>query len=88
MTLAVPTVFPTVHLNGTSKRELFDGYLNAYRAVIDAIGAVQASAPNARDYYPQGNDAFRAARDEHVARLHALQTVADGLEAIAVAIDA
>ena len=54
---------PTVHLNGTSAKDLWAGYEAAYeavRAAQDALGKIEF---NARDYYVQGNEAYGKARD-------------------------
>lgn len=66
---------PSIHLNGTSGESLREGYEKAIAAVDAAIEAVAQASPNARDYYPQGNTAFGAADDEHVARMRRLQEV-------------
>jgi len=64
---------PTVHLNGTSVESL----LHAYSAALDAAHALSTAlreaAPNARDYYPQGDDAFNQARAENDRDLDALE---------------
>lgn len=66
---------PTVHLNGTSKDDLLEQVASAGDAVGRAIDALVLAQPNARDYYPQGSDAFSMATREHLARLAALETV-------------
>jgi len=77
---------PSIHLNGTSQKELFGGYLEAARAVRAAIEAVQATGPNGRDYYPQGGDALHDAIAEHASRVQKLRSVLSELETIAEAI--
>ena len=42
---------PTVHLNGTSAKELTEGYSNARLAMERAITALAKVEFNARDYY-------------------------------------
>jgi len=54
---------PTVHLNGTSAKDLWEGYEAAYDAVRAAQDALRKIEFNARDYYVQGNDAYSKARD-------------------------
>lgn len=66
---------PTIHLNGTSRKDLAEGYEAAFRAVTDAAEALTKSCPNGRDYYPQGSDAFDAAVKEHRARREKLESV-------------
>lgn len=68
-------IFPTVHLNGTHPDSLSSGYASAARAAREAIQAIEDAAPNARDYYPQGDDAFRVASREHQARAKKLNEV-------------
>lgn len=79
---------PTIHLNGTSKKELLDGYRAAYSALGDAIEALRKTAPHGRDYYVQSDDAraLATAIDEHQARLAKLVLIRDEIEAIAVAV--
>ena len=76
-------IHPTVHLNGTSKDELLQGYLDAINALREASVKIGHAGPNARDYYVQGHDAFTQARDQHVARLIKLAEVQKELEQIA-----
>jgi hypothetical protein len=60
-------ILPTIHMNGTSRAELVRGHEavdDALHTLIDALGGVEF---NPRDYYPQGPDAWSAARDQHTA---------------------
>ena len=66
---------PTIHMNGTSAQALYNGYRAAGSAVRKAIEALEETAPNARDYYLEGEDAFDRAVKEHAARVHALREV-------------
>ena len=68
-------VFPTVHLNGTSRAVLLDANQKAARAIADAIEALHDAAPNARDYYVQGVDAYSQAAFAHARRLSGLYEV-------------
>jgi hypothetical protein len=77
---------PTIHLNGTSRQELLDGYVVTLSAVCDAIIALGKTYPNGRDYYVQGPDATHNAMEEHRARLQRLISVRDELNEIAEAI--
>jgi hypothetical protein len=43
---------PVIHLNGTSPKDLLEGYRNACAAVRDAMDAIAKIEFNARDYYP------------------------------------
>lgn len=78
-------VFPTVHLNGTSREALVNGYVEALHAVRLATDAVAATYPNGRDYYLQGNGAINKAMDQHAARLEALKQVYAELEELCFA---
>jgi hypothetical protein len=77
---------PTIHLNGTSKRDLLDGYKAAYLAVGDAIEKLQATSPHGRDYYVQDDKATSQAIAQHVVRLAKLDDVRKELLEIAIAI--
>lgn len=70
-------LMPTVHLNGTSSKELLAQAEKAYYAVDAAFDAVSAASPNARDYYVQGERALAQAVEEHAAHLKSLRLVLD-----------
>jgi hypothetical protein len=55
---------PTIHLNGTSRQTLTDGYFAAHQRLCEAIAAFQTIEFNARDYYVAGPDAWSAAYTE------------------------
>lgn len=78
---------PTVHLNGTSRQALLDGYQAAYEAVREAYATLQGTYPNGRDYYPQGPLAIAGAMAEHEARLAKLRTVQEELDQLIQAVD-
>jgi hypothetical protein len=66
---------PTLHLNGSSPAALLEGYTDAASALFAAAKALDDAAPNARDYYPQGDGAFQQAQAEHRARVAKLNEV-------------
>lgn len=66
---------PAIHNNGTSAKDLCDGYEAAHAAINGAINALAATHPNGRDYYPDGPEAFSAARDEHFERMSRLAQI-------------
>lgn len=70
-----PLTKPTIHLNGSGRDRLSEALEEARAALRKAIEAVQATAPNGRDYYPQGPDAIRVATIEHGNRMNYLQIV-------------
>jgi hypothetical protein len=82
-----PLVIPTVHLNGTSKTELVNGYRDALGAVNEAYRKLAAIMPHGRDYYVQSDGrALSIARNQHVDRLRKLEEIKTELETIAVAV--
>ena len=86
-----PLVTPSIHLNGTSKRELVEQRLAVMDAARALLEAMKGAAPNGRDYYPQAEGAFLKAatawneRREMVLRLlsdvelQAMEITLDGL---------
>lgn len=79
--MSTDLTFPTVHLNGTGRKMLAEGYYNAYVTVQNAIRAFNEIEFNARDYYVQPEGAWPKARTERdCAAAHLLQ-VRDYLEA-------
>lgn len=67
---------PTLHLNGSSKASLLDPLNRVSVLLSDALRVMQHDVtPNDRDYYPQGNGIGAVAREEHVNRMHRLESV-------------
>jgi hypothetical protein len=79
-------ITPTIHLNGTSKAELAEQLANAANALMDARKALQAAAPNGRDYYPQGEQAIAKATDQHRARLMKLREILAEIQSLQMAV--
>lgn len=75
---------PTIHNNGTSASDLCDRYQAAATAIETARQAVAECCPNARDYYPQGANAYSEARAEHSTRLDKLEEIRADLETLAI----
>ena len=71
---------PSIHLNGTGRRMLTEDYTAAYHALQAAFRAFQSIEFNARDYYPQGADAFARARTQRDIQLQHLAGVQHYLE--------
>lgn len=71
---------PTIHLNGTGGKALGAAYERAYDALNVAYDAVRETAPNARDYYPQGPEAILKATADHRARLQKIHDVMNELD--------
>jgi hypothetical protein len=78
---------PTIHDNGTSAVSLIDALCNASEALDTAYMKLKLTAPNGRDYYPQGTGAFQAAVDEHCDRLRRLDAIKNEVDAMTRAID-
>lgn len=70
-----PLVPPTIHMNGTSKDELLNQLVAVVSALDAALAAINAAAPNGRDYYPQGPEAFREAQAAFEERVLAVRRV-------------
>lgn len=78
---------PTVHLNGTSKEGLVKPLAEAYDAIDLAYDALKRTAPNGRDYYPQGDGALVQAGAEHMDRLRRLDAIKEELQQLILLID-
>jgi hypothetical protein len=78
---------PSVHLNGTSKKEL----LEQWRAVHDAaevlVRVLQAASPHGRDYYIQQGDPTQDAIQANRERIGAIYKIMDEATAIYQKID-
>lgn len=70
---------PTIHLNGTSAKDLWAGYEAAYNAILAAQEALGKIEFNARDYYVQDADAFTKAQDHRYEQRQALAQVEEYL---------
>jgi len=82
MTPPTPSVtLPSIHLNGTSRVTLLDGYLHAYQLLCQASDALNSVEFNARDYYVQGPDAWSRATTERDAMRHHIRRLKEYLEA-------
>ena len=72
-------IHPTIHLNGTSRDSLVSDWEVAWEAAEAAFEALKRTAPNGRDYYPQGPEALEQAVEEHRDRLRKIMSVQDDL---------
>ena len=79
--------FPSIHLNGTSKRELISQLNEASHALNNAYSALKQAAPHGRDYYPQGPTALETAITEHMDRLRRLDAIKEEIDAMTLTID-
>ena len=80
--------YPTVHWNGTSAGLLIEQYATAWESLHEAFCNLKLSAPNGRDYYPQGAGAYDKAADEHYDRMRRVKEVLDELEGLIEHIEA
>jgi hypothetical protein len=78
---------PTIHHNGTSKERLIEALCEASAKLDDAYQALKQTAPNGRDYYPQGPEALQRATAEHLDRLRRVDAVKNEIDALTIAID-
>lgn len=74
---------PTIHLNGTSARELYNQWEDVANTAQAMLDALSLATPNGRDYYPQGPQALAEAIREHEARIAAVRAVRADAYAIA-----
>jgi hypothetical protein len=74
-------VLPTIHLNGTGAESLEREYRAVRRAVAAAAEALAAATCNARDFYPQGSEAWHRAKAERAEAFRLLTQVSDYAEA-------
>jgi hypothetical protein len=75
-----PTL-PTIHLNGTSRKDLqesYDAVDDALHKLMDAWGRVEF---NSRDYYVQGPEAFPKAQDERWAMANRIRELKEYVDA-------
>lgn len=77
-------IFPTLHLNGTSREQLLTDYTEAYNEIRAAIGAMRRITFHARDYYVQGPGAYDNARMEFWERISHLERISSELEEITI----
>lgn len=70
-----PLLKPSIHLNGTSKGELLDQLQTVVTALEAALAAINAAAPNGRDFYPQGPEALTEALAAFAERAQAVKQV-------------
>ena len=77
-------VVPTLHPNGSDWPHLRKEYVDGMRALKTAVENLPR--PNARDYYPQGDDAYPKARDQYNAQIRKLTEINNELNMILIGI--
>lgn len=70
---------PTIHLNGSSKKNLVAEYTKAYDVSLDMIDAFQKITCHPRDYYVQEAGAYEKAYEDRMKMLAKLAAVHDYL---------
>lgn len=63
-------IVPTIHLNGTSREELFRQLSSVTEALDNVLDKMSNAVPHGRDYYPQGDDGYKKAIHEHIVRVN------------------
>ena len=76
-------IMPTVHMNGTSKKDLLEGYCKIIHALHAALKALQDEHPNMRDYYTQPTGTFERVREQHRSQFMRINSVLQEIETIA-----
>ena len=77
---------PTIHSNGTSHKDLTEGYKRAEDALFALTEAFSSIEFNARDYYVQGPDVYTQARDQQREIFLKICDIKDYLEAILISL--
>jgi len=75
-------ITPTVNLNGTSGKELFQLNLAVVEHLQDTINALSKAYPNARDYQTAPMGDHQKAVKEHEKRMQHLQYVYSEMQTI------
>jgi hypothetical protein len=78
---------PTIHLNGSSQISMVESLCMTSAALETALMALKQTAPNNRDYYPQGREAYETALQEHISRMYRLNSLKNEVDELAIAID-
>lgn len=72
-----PIALPTIHLNGTGAAALRDEYRKVRKLANETADALADATCNARDFYPQGPEAFQQAQADRREMFRLLQLVQD-----------
>jgi hypothetical protein len=81
-------IIPTIHLNGTSKKELLEQQADAREAIMNAMMVLRKAVPHSHDYYPQGDGAYLKAAEQYGIQQKRLQDTYDELMQISLETDA
>jgi hypothetical protein len=72
-------IAPTIHNNGTDGEVLQAQAQASYEAGRALLQALRDGAPNARDYYPQGDTVYRLVATKHLFRAKLVEDLCDAL---------
>lgn len=81
-----PIVAPTVNINGTSRLSLLGDYLDAMASIRATLTSLAKITPHGRDYQTVPHEAYTVAREQHFARVAAIEKVYDEITSIAMAV--
>lgn len=81
-TVTGATIFPTVHLNGTSQEELLNQLVEAMNGIREADQKLSDSQPNGRDYIQPTTFTFKEAQEQHKRWRDMLKTILDEIYAV------
>jgi uncharacterized protein (UPF0216 family) len=89
MAVKANVTLPAIHMNGTSAKTLCDEIRKAHSQLTCARMALADMTVHSRDHYVKADkQSYEFARNEHLARLAALDKIADELTALYVGIEA
>jgi len=75
--MASPIALPTIHMNGTGAKSLREQYRAVRLSAKATADALADATCNARDFYPQGPEAFQQAQADRREMFRLLQLVED-----------
>jgi hypothetical protein len=70
---------PRINLNGSDKNVLLQEYKTAWTAAVQLRNMLLFTSPHGRDYQTAPTGAYEIARNQHVARLKAVDIIANEL---------
>lgn len=81
-----PLITPFVNMNGTSPKQLVEGYREAYTALREAIKKLLEVYPHGRDYQqtPEQVAFYPIAQRQHDERLKKLREIEEDMVALAI----
>ncbi len=83
MTPTKDLVYPVVNMNGTSRDSLLENLLKTTSILQVAIDRLRECMPHGRDYQTVDSKLYGKARDQHIKRIEAVDSVRQELLIIA-----